>query len=505
MLLNHASRQAVFLSATTAIAAAAAATVVFVFSLGHFKIITGLVTALILAVCLVLSGNIRLLCLWGMILTAPLAYDKSFFVTAHMGGAGAIKIEAIDVFMIPLLIFLIRDFIAGYRKKFRIPNVLHWWLALALLGVITVATGPMRTVALLEVVRMLKLSLLFLIIVNEVVRIKQFGHMVAALMVAVAIQSVIGIIQYAFNLNLGAQILGEVTVEQTEFTSKATYLGGEFTNRIGGLIGHPNLLAIFLAMLLPIGLAIIFSGIKPYYKACILGIVTLGAIDLVLTLSRSGWIAFGAALGTLMLISFILPGFRKKYIFERILTIIAVIAVTLSLSGPIMKRINRSDVGAVDFRWEWMEVAVNMAKDKPVLGFGLNSFVWFMPAYTPYKTYQGVIERYGDQSHLPVVHNIYLLVLAEQGIIGFIFFMGFNIHLALISLYGLRQYKQPFLAMVNLGCLAGLVALALDGLASFFIRNDNCGRVFFIVAALIVAIHYWHKDNITNRITDNQS
>lgn len=495
MLLSVASRQALFIAVGTLVAAIAAAAMVLSLSLGHFKVIAGLLTFLILLVSLVVSGNIRLLCLWGMILTAPLAYDKSFFVRTHMGGAGAIKLEAMDVFLIPLLVFLIRDFFVGYRRNFRIPPVIYWWLGLALLGVFTVVTGPMRTVAMLEVFRMIKLTLLFVVIVNEVVRVRQFGHFVAAMMTSMAIQSTVGLIQYVFDVNLGAQIFGEVTVEQTEYTSRATYLGGEFTNRVGALIGHPNLLAIFLAMTLPIGLAVIFSNIKPYLKFGILIIVSLGISNLIFTLSRSGWIAFGVAVATLMMISFILPDYRRKYILERVVTIIAVIFVAAALSGPIMKRIYRSDEGAVDFRWEWMDVAIDMAKDKPVLGFGLNSFVWFMPPYTRFLTYQAVIEYYGGEMNLPVVHNIYLLVLVEQGIVGLFLYMGFYIHLMLIAIRGLKTYRQSFLAMVNLGCLAALIALALDGLASFFIRNDNCGRVFFIVAALIVAIQWWHRDN----------
>jgi len=502
MQLSSTSRQTVVTISLTLLAAVSAAAVILLLFLGSFKIVVGLASVILFITALIACGNIRLFFLWGLILTAPLALDKSFMVIPHMGGAGAIKIEAMDIFMLPLLAFLVRDFYQGYRTNFRMPKVLYWWLALAFLGGITVIFGPMRQVALLEVVRMLKLALLFIVIVNEVVRIKQFGHIVAALMVTIAIQSIVGLVQYAFDLNLGAQILGEITQANSEYTSKATYLESEFTNRIGGLIGHPNLLAIFLAILLPIGISILFSGIKPIYKFLTSMVIIMGLISLVLTLSRSGWISFGVALAALMATTFILPSMRGKYVFGRILTIATIIAVTAALSGPIMKRINSSDEGAVSFRWEWMKVATEMALDKPVLGYGLNSFIWFMPAYTPYQTHQGVIARYGHQTYLPVVHNIYLLVWAEQGTVGLLLFLIFYFRLLYISFQGLATYKQPFLAMVNLGCLAGLLALSVDGLASFFIRNDNCGRIFFIVAALVVAIKWWHTDNIDNRFPE---
>ena len=161
-----------------------------------------------------------------------------------------------------------------------------------------------------------------------------------------------------------------------------------------------------------------------------------------------------------------------------------------------MKRIYQSDSGAVSFRWKWMEIAVEMAMDKPVFGFGLNSFVWFMPPYTPEKTFLEVMNKYGQQEVLPVVHNIYLLVWAEQGSLGLIIYLAFYIHLMRIAWRGVAKYEQPFLATVNIGCLAGLLALAIDGLASFFVRIEPGGRIFFIIAALVVAIQWWHIENV---------
>lgn len=511
MLLNPDLRKAFFTTALAVTAAIFATVISVVLFQGNFKVVVGIGAALLLLGGIILCGNIRLFCLWGLILTAPLALDKSFNVIAHMGGAGAITIDAMDAFLLPLTLFLIRDRMVGYRKDIRVPKVLYWWLGLTFLGMITIAIGPMRQVALLEVFRMLKLSLLFIVVVNEVVRIRQLGHLIAALMISVALQCVVGLLQFTFDINFGAQILGEVTKANAQYTSDATYLriggfnrGVGFTNRIGGLIGHPNLFAVFLAILLPIGLSILFSGIRPIYKIITMVITVMGLACLVFTLSRSAWISFGAALIALMIATFVLPGTRSKYVFERIAAIVLIVVVTVALSGPIMKRIFDSDEGAVSFRWKWMRVATEMALDKPLLGFGLNSFVWFMPPYTAQKTYNAVIDKYGHQEVLPVVHNIYLLVWSEQGTIGLILYMGFYIHLMRIAWRGMATYRQPFLAMVNLGCLAGLFALAIDGLASFFIRNPNCGRVFFIVAAIVVVIQWWHIENVDKRLANRK-
>lgn len=495
MQLYNTPRQALVALSLATVAALFATSAILMLFLGGFKIIFAIISGLLFTAGLVACGNIRLFCLWGLILTAPLALNISFNIVAHMGGSSALTLDAMDLLLLPLIIFQLRDFVVGYRTRIRIPKVLYWWFGLIILGLITIAFGPMREVAFLEVVRMIKLSLLFIVLVNELVRVKQFEHVVAALLVVIAIQGIVALIQYIFSINLGAQILGEVTEKGSEFTSLATYnQKGEFTNRVGGLIGHPNTLAVVLAMILPIGISILFSGIKTIYKLLVGINVCIGIIALILTLSRSGWLGFSLAFVTLMGFSFLDSHLRRKYTFARIVSLVAIAFLAIALSGPIMKRLFQSDSGAVSFRWEFVGVSMDMVKDKPILGFGLNSFVWHMPPYTKHKNYKGVLDNFGE--NLPVVHNIYLLYWVEQGTIGLIFFLAFYFKLLRIGWEGLSRYKQPFLAMVNLGCFAGLLALMVDGMASFFIRIDNCGRIFFIVAALMVAIRWWQYENV---------
>lgn len=468
---------------------------------GNLRIVVGALGGVLLVGSLVVSGNPRLALLWGMLVTLPLALNKSFMIEPHMGGAASLSIDACDVFLFPLTVLIFKDYLGGIKPKIVMPKVIYWWLALTALGMVDCVLGPMRTVAFLEVVRMLKLTWLFLVLVNELCRLRQFHHVLQALMFCVLMQASVGLIQWAFELNLGAQILGEVTWEQAEYTSKATYFESEFTYRVGGLIGHPNLLAIFLAMLVPMGMCALFSPVSTIQKTILGSICAMGVAALVLTLSRSGWISFGLAMAVLLWASFALSSMNKQYILSKMGFLVCVLVLLALMSGPIIKRLTQSDGGAVDFRWEWMTVSLRMILDRPFFGFGLNSFVWFMPPYTDYLNYGGVVEKFGTD--LPVVHNIYLLIAVEQGLIGLGIFLGFYLHLMWIAICGLRRYTEPFLSMMNLGCLCALVALSFDGVASFFIRNDNCGRIFFCVAGVLVAIQLWHKNRQPRSSQDN--
>jgi len=456
---------------------------IFVLIVGGIGLVAGLT----------LAGNPRLFCFWGLFITAPINMDVSFLAVPHMGGAGAYTIDAVDFFLVPLLFFLIRDLARGYRRELRLSNVSLYWSALILLGLVNVVIGPLRHVPAHEVFRMFKLLLLFIVIINEVVRVKQFQNIFIALMIGVALQSLMGLGQYLFDVSLGATILGEAPIEQVQQTSRATYRTGEFTRRVGALFGHPNLLSIYLAMMLSISIAMLLTRIDPLYKAIVAGITLMGVVVLVLTLSRSGWLSFGFAFLTLLALSFVNPEVRHKALFAKVAMLSVVILIALALSGPILKRLFESGGGAIDFRWEWMAVSWEMIKAKPIFGFGLNTFVFFAPEYTDYGTAGRVMDEYG--TNLPVVHNIYLLVWVEQGTIGFLLFLAMYGYLLKLGWRNMKCNYNNMLYFINLGCMAGLMAHAVDGMASFFLRNPAPGRIFFIVAGLIVAIYYWNREN----------
>ena len=219
----------------------------------------------------------------------------------------------------------------------------------------------------------------------------------------------------------------------------------------------------------------------------------MGGVALLLTLSRGGWVAFAAAFCVLLTLSFAHPRLRRRFLFTRVLMIAAVVVGGMAFSGPIMKRLTQSDPGAVNFRYEWNGVAWKMIKDKPILGFGLNSFVFNMAPYTVYGTPGRLTEKFG--SNWPVVHNVYLLVWAEQGTVGFAFYLGLQFYLLYVGFRNLRIFKNEILFSINLGAIAGFVAVTLDGLASFYVRNPGCDRVYWVVAGLIIAVDFWNRQH----------
>jgi putative inorganic carbon (HCO3(-)) transporter len=452
-----------------------------------------IVAAFGLVVALVVSGNPRLFSLWCLLLVAPLGIKKAFLPNPHMGGASGITIDGADIFLAILLLFILRDVNAGrWTLRFARPVVICWGVMIAL-GLLDILFGPMRSLAILEVVRMLKCYLLFFVIINEIVRAQQFMHAVAAICCGIVMQGVITIIQWFYKANLHLQFLGEPAAVATTTATKGVYLGTVDIYRAGGLFEHPNLLAGYLAILLPICIALLFSRISPLAKAALAAVVVLGLVALVITLSRSGWISFAAGFVVLFLFSMLHQRLRLRYVLARVLVIIGLVAALSLASGDIVRRFTASDPGAVQFRWDMIYAAFDMVMDRPVLGVGLNTFVAHFPQYANPPGREAVNAKYGDL--WPVVHNSYLVTWSEQGTIGFALLIGLYGCVLWTGLRTARYMLDDRLFALNLGACCGVVAIMVDGLSSFFIDESASERVFFMVVGLIFALNYWTEAN----------
>lgn len=438
------------------------------------------------------SGNPRLACLWGVGLTAPLGIAKRFHPMPHMGGAGAYAIEAVDLFLIALLIFQWRDARRG-GPRLVMPALAYGWVAMILLGLIDALTGPYRQLALVEAVQMAKSLALFLLLIGELTRVRRFLHLFAALALGLGLQAALGIAQYAKKGDIGLQFLGEATMTTLEYANRATYMDGGATFRIGGLLGHPNILAGYIAMLAPMLLAMLMTRLSMARKLAIGAVLVLALVALLLTLSRSGWLAFALAVPIVMGLMLRERRSRQRALAGTMIALGAGLAGALAFAPAIVRRFTQSDPGAVDFRWDWMGVAWAMVRDHPLLGVGLNSFVLHLPGRTIHGGTDGLTRSFG--ANWPVVHDIYLLIWAEQGTIGFLCFLLLLAGLLRTAGRNTRHCADPLLFALNAGALAGLCANLLDGFGSFFLRQMPGARLFWILAAIIVAIQVWQRRN----------
>jgi putative inorganic carbon (HCO3(-)) transporter len=458
---------------------------------GSIRLVWAILCGFVMLIGLALAGNLRASSLYIILMIAPLATRLSFFRYPHMGGAGGLLIDAIDPFMLLLLYFQLRDRVAAHRE-FRFPLALKFWVAMIVLGIGTVIFGYLRVVAMNEVFRMAKLLLLALLIVNEVTRRPQFRNVIVALMLGVILQSTVAILEFSLGRQLGLEFLGESSDEDIQDLSVGTLLTGEFAYRPGALLGHSNLLAAYLAMYMPMAIALLLANVSPILKALLAVALLVGQPALVLTLSRGGWIEFSIAFVLVILFGAIHPLSRRKFMLARVVIIAITITIATAASPQIMERVFGADPNSVKGRLEWLETAKAMVIANPVFGVGLNCYVYMQLPYGKHKTPQEMTQQYGDI--WPAVHNSWMLAWSEQGTVGFAFWVMFHILVLREAIRSLR-IRDPMMHALNAGLLAGFIAIMFDGLTSFYVRTEGPGRTFWILVGLILAIGYWRRAN----------
>lgn len=176
-----------------------------------------------------------------------------------------------------------------------------------------------------------------------------------------------------------------------------------------GTFPHPNVLGGFLAVTLP--LVIIQLSNYPIVKLSnkktlfSLTAIILGLVALILSFSRSAWVV--GALG-ISIMYYVLRKKAHSNYFPIILYTVPLILIALL----IFQGISPTDESVV-VREQLNQAAIKLWQQSPIFGVGLGNFLVNLPEALPSRTVY----------FLQPVHNIYLMVVAETGLVGLALFL----------------------------------------------------------------------------------
>jgi O-antigen ligase len=213
--------------------------------------------------------------------------------------------------------------------------------------------------------------------------------------------------------------------------------------RIGGTVGGPNTAAGYLSFLLAPALALLMTRLGSFYKGLATLAFGLGTIALLLTLSRGGWLAFALAL--LLLYGF---AWHRGWLSLTVPVVIGIVTLALVVffNETIISRLS-NDGGSAYSRIPLLTIAYRMIADHPILGVGLNNFAVAMPHYADLD-FAGY--------WLYVVHNKYLIVWGETGLLGLLTFLWFLFTTLRRGWQG-WVFKDRFLSPLALGFSAAIL------------------------------------------------
>lgn len=237
---------------------------------------------------------------------------------------------------------------------------------------------------------------------------------------------------------------------------------------------------------------------NPKKKWILYGIV-IGLVGLLFAYSRGAWIALLAGVLAVWVI-------RKKKMGAFVM--MAVLAVMIStawlatdknfmrfapdhdktvfhtdFNEHMLATVEMKDVSTAERFYRWIAGA-RMLADKPVTGFGPNSFY---PHYRPYT-----VNRFetwvSDNKEHSTVHNYFLLTALEQGIVGLLLFcvLYFGMLLHLQRLY--HQFQSRFYRNVSLTTVMVLIMIGVINTMSDMIETDKIGSLFWLCLGMVVLL-----------------
>ena len=427
------------------------------------------------AAILLVTRDRELLTLVVLVLSLQFLFHKSVGAINEdiHSGANAIFVNNIDVLIVVLYGLWIgsgtfrADVTAALRRREVVIPLLG---SLAVLPSIVVATDLHLTFA--ELLRMTWMYLLFLYVAARVRTRKDVVMVLVAFFAIGVAQAIIAGLQWRTGSSLGLSFLGE------ESSLGIRTLDDGDVPRPTGTVVHPIFLAALVA---PIGLIAMSLAIvlreRRWRGVC--GVMAAVAFTpLVLAQARASLLA-AAITVTLLAIAML----RARLLAPtHVLVALAIGAgVGLVFLEPIQERLV-DNLGTSQFqleiesRLELNDVAFAMIRESPLVGLGLNQFETVQPRY----------DDYGLLFAGNPVHNIYLLVAAETGIIGLAGFLAIYGTALAMALRCVRA-KDPLLVGVGVGITAALTFFALEELLSFALRQEMPLALFWILTGLAVA------------------
>ncbi|MBT5926991.1 MAG: hypothetical protein HOH33_10265 [Verrucomicrobia bacterium] len=288
-------------------------------------------------------------------------------------------------------------------------------------------------------------------------------------------------------------------------TKPAQYMG-----RGSGSYICPNHLAGFLEMVLPLGLAYLFAGrLNTTFKvflgyACLVIMAGIGV-----TMSRGGWLATGISIMAFLVM---LLGHRKYRIQAGAALLCFLMGgfLVFDRSEGLKERLNqtlqRDTSTPVSVRSIIWKSTLDMWEDHQWTGVGPGQFDYTFQHYR----HPEVQERPGW------VHNDYLHLLVEYGIIGLgIFGVGFILLAA--GAWKTRKYvlreardfgknRHSNRAAFVLGSTISLLAISVHSIFDFNMYIPANGILAVALAGILVSHlrfateRYWWRPNVTNRL-----
>ncbi len=347
----------------------------------------------------------------------------------------------------------------------------------------------------LQYIRLFEFSLIFLFfnsicILREKINFPKLFYRLAWILVFLALlECLISLIQYFSQDAVGLKFLGEKHPKTFSFvnTSGSLWLWGSRESssilyRVCGTFMHPNILGGFLFCSVMASYFLCMQEIAKGKRLFLYSTLFLQFFILYLTFSRSA--IFALILSTLLWC--ILQLKNARFTFQRVKMLAAAVLIFAFIGTVLFYPQLKARGGFLNYnsvtkradseRVIYMKVALDILKENPLLGGGYNNF----------QIHASHLQSQFPGNYLySKVHNIYLLIASEAGLLGGGIFLLFILSLLGTAYRGLQRPENFQSKAILLSIFFGF--LIIGACDFYFLESPQGSLVFFGIAGLLYA------------------
>ncbi|MFN4235545.1 MAG: O-antigen ligase family protein [Bacteroidia bacterium] len=237
-----------------------------------------------------------------------------------------------------------------------------------------------------------------------------------------------------------------------------------------------------------------------FFTSIVLIIFTIGII---LSYTRAAWLSLIGALGlyfvyyfkikfrTLLLVGATLVGLFLFFQSDIIMYLEKNKQDSSDNLAEHVKSISniKSDASNLERINRWQS-ALRMFKERPIFGFGPGTYMFQYASYQMSYETTIISTNMGDMGN---AHSEYIGPLAEQGLLGTLFFIGIlvTVFLTATRLYNTLQNKE--MKQIVILITLGLATYFVHGLLNNFLDTDKASVPFWGFIAILTAIDIYYR------------
>lgn len=381
------------------------------------------------------------------------------------GTIGIYLSDTLLIILTILSIYLYKDHIFLYitkNKKLVISAILF-----LLWGLVSTLLASDKALALYFLFKLLLAFNLFFLVQIIPIKIRAISFI---FITSIFIQSLLGFCQFITQNTFAQKLLGISHYDIWRGGTAIVNTADERWLRIYGAMPHPNIFGglLLCGLLLGIYLYITTKKSTVITHIFLLANIALTTAAIILTFSRITWITSIVSIFALLIFIFKAQHYNTRKLLAPSLLILATVLLLFgTLHHVLFSRVTHDTTyshNSISDRHLYIRHATQVIAKNPILGTGLNNYT---------NTVFDVNNRKYSIWHYQPVHNIYMLILAEIGIVGLILFIIF-----LIFVFHKIYVQRKNVTIANYVFLIVTITILLIAFFDHWLWTSHFGLLF---------------------------